>query len=158
MHLKVLITLFQKTLLNFFRKWYIGVRATVHEVLRIKIFKKMLTQQKFHKIFLLQTLIVIALQNSIFWENVRRHFRCIYVNYKKGLRFFADNTISNNLRTITIIRTKKEALDRISFLELITGKEGDGVNFFRGVAVSTWKTLKYLMTKKVYKQKRFSLS
>ena len=109
-HLKLLITLFQKTVLNFFRKWYIGVRATAHEILRIRISKKMLTQQKFDKTFLLQTLIslkqkVIALQNSVFWENVRRHFRRIYINYKNGLRFFADNTISNNFRTMTIMST-----------------------------------------------------
>ena len=109
-HLKLLITLFQKAVLNFFRKWYIGVRATAHEILRIRISKKMLTQQKFDKIFLLQTLIslkqkVIALQNSVFWENVRRHFRRIYINYKNGLRFFADKTNFNNLRTITIMCT-----------------------------------------------------
>ena len=29
----------------------------------------------------------------------------IYINHKNGLRFFADNTISNNLRTITIMCT-----------------------------------------------------
>ena len=109
-HLKLLITLFQKTVLNFFRKWYIGVRATAHEILRIRISRKMLTQQKFDKTFLLQTLIslkqkVIALQNSVFWENVRRHFRRIYINYKNGLRFFADKTNFNNLRTITIMCT-----------------------------------------------------
>ena len=33
MHLKVLITLFQKMV------WFIGVRATVHEILAIKISK-----------------------------------------------------------------------------------------------------------------------
>ena len=47
-HLKVLITLVQKTVLNFLRKWYIGVRATVHEILRIRISEY---------VFLLQTLI-----------------------------------------------------------------------------------------------------
>ena len=56
-HLKVLIKLFQKTVLHFFRKWFIGVRVTVHEILRIRIFEKMLTEQQFDKIFLLQTLI-----------------------------------------------------------------------------------------------------
>ena len=40
-HLKVLITLFQK------KVWFIGVWATVHEILAIKISKKMLTQQKY---------------------------------------------------------------------------------------------------------------
>ena len=50
-HLKALITLFQKML------WIIGVLATVHEKLAIKILKKMLAQQKFNKILRLQTLI-----------------------------------------------------------------------------------------------------
>ena len=44
MHLKVLITLFQKMV------WFIGIRAIVHEILAIKISKKMLIQQKFNKI------------------------------------------------------------------------------------------------------------
>ena len=50
-HVKVLITLFQKMV------WFIGVSATVHEILAIKISKKMLTQQKFNKILRLETLI-----------------------------------------------------------------------------------------------------
>ena len=37
--------------------WFIGVQGTVHEILAIEIWKKMLTQQKFNKIFRLQTLI-----------------------------------------------------------------------------------------------------
>ena len=51
MHLKVLITLFQKMIS------FVGVGATVHEILAIKISKQMLTQQKFNKILRLQTLI-----------------------------------------------------------------------------------------------------
>ena len=51
MHLIVLITLFQKML------WFIGVRATIHEILAIKISRQMLTHQKFNKILQLQTLI-----------------------------------------------------------------------------------------------------
>ena len=50
-HLKVLITLFQKM------QWFIGVWAIVHEILAIKISKKILTQQKCNKILWLQTLI-----------------------------------------------------------------------------------------------------
>ena len=50
-HLKVLNTPFEKML------WFIGVCATDHEILAIKISKKMLTQQKFNKMFRLQTLI-----------------------------------------------------------------------------------------------------
>ena len=45
MHMKVLITLFQKMV------WLIEVWATVYELLAIKLSKKMLTQQKFNKIF-----------------------------------------------------------------------------------------------------------
>ena len=37
--------------------WFIVVQGTVHEILAIKTLKKMLTQQKFNKIFRLQTLI-----------------------------------------------------------------------------------------------------
>ena len=43
MHLKVLITLFQKMV------WFMGVSATVHDILMIRISKKMLTQQKYNK-------------------------------------------------------------------------------------------------------------
>ena len=49
-----------------FQKWFIGVRVTAHEILRIRIFKKMLTRQKLDKIFLLQTLnISEAVSHSI---------------------------------------------------------------------------------------------
>ena len=51
MDLKVLITVFQKMV------WFKGVRATVHEILAIKIPKTMLTQQKFNKTLRFQTLI-----------------------------------------------------------------------------------------------------
>ena len=51
MHLKFLITLFQK-LVCFIRAW-----NNIHEILAIKKSKKMLTQQKLNKFFWLQTLI-----------------------------------------------------------------------------------------------------
>ena len=51
MHLKVLITLFQKIV------WFIWVPATVHKILAIKISKKRLNQQKFNKILQFQILI-----------------------------------------------------------------------------------------------------
>ena len=50
-YLKILITLFQKII------WFKGFWATAHEILAIKISKKMLTQQIFNKILRLQTLI-----------------------------------------------------------------------------------------------------
>ena len=181
-YLKVLITRFQKTVLNFFRKWFIGVRVTVHEILRIRISKEMLTQQKFDKIFLLQTLIspkqqVLEYQNSFLWENVRRHFRPIYVNYKNVLRFLADNTISNNLRTITIMCTpsflsvwdgveppskfsKRGHLTGSHFLGGSFGKEG-GEIFQKGCSFYIKNKLKpEIFNDKIffYKQKRFSLS
>ena len=51
MHLKVLFTHFQKMI------WFTGVLATAHEILAIKISKKILAQQEFNKIYRLQTLI-----------------------------------------------------------------------------------------------------
>ena len=51
MDLKVLITVFQKMM------WFIGVWATVHEILAIKTSKMMLTQQRFNKVLRFQTLI-----------------------------------------------------------------------------------------------------
>ena len=51
LHLKVLITIFQKMIS------FIVVSATIYEILAIKISKKMLTHQKFNKIIRLQTLI-----------------------------------------------------------------------------------------------------
>ena len=56
MHVKVLITLFQKM------KWFIGAWATVHEILAITIWKKMLTRQKFDKSFWLQTPLIYPKQ------------------------------------------------------------------------------------------------
>ena len=50
-HVKVLITFFQKMV------WLIGVQPTVHEILVIKISKKILTQQEFNKIHQFQILI-----------------------------------------------------------------------------------------------------
>ena len=54
MHLKVLTILFQKLL------WFIGIWANVHEILTIKISKKVLPHEKFNKILWLQTLTSIA--------------------------------------------------------------------------------------------------
>ena len=56
MHLKVLITLFQKMIL------FIRVLATVHEICAIKISKTMLTQQKRNKILRIKTLISLRQQ------------------------------------------------------------------------------------------------
>ena len=50
MHLKVLTTLLEKIV------WFIGVWATIQEILAIKILK-MLNLQKFNEILQLQTLI-----------------------------------------------------------------------------------------------------
>ena len=50
MHLKAVITLFQEIV------WFIGVWATIHEILAIKITKKVMTLQKFSKFLQLQTL------------------------------------------------------------------------------------------------------
>ena len=50
-HLKVLFPLFQKMV------GFIGIQATIHEILAIKISKKILSQQKCNKILRLQTLL-----------------------------------------------------------------------------------------------------
>ena len=50
LHLKVLTTDFQKMI------WFIEVWATLYEILRIKISKNMLNQQKFNKIICFRTL------------------------------------------------------------------------------------------------------
>ena len=64
MDLRVLITVFQKMI------WFIGVWATVHEILAIKISKTMLTQQKFNKIFWFQTLISSEVRNETFQMHI----------------------------------------------------------------------------------------
>ena len=58
MHLKVLITLFQKMIWFmgvWATYWFMGVWATVHEILTIKTSKEILIQQKFIKILRFQT-------------------------------------------------------------------------------------------------------
>ena len=81
MDLKVLITFFQKVI------WFIGVWATIHEILAIKISTKMLTQQKFNKHLsnsnphnICETVSRSTINNTIFWKCVTRPFRCIYEN------------------------------------------------------------------------------
>ena len=106
--LKVLITLFQKML------WFIGVWATVHEILAIKISKKMLNQQKFLKnsstsnIHTSETLSRSIINNTNFWKFVTRPFRSLYVNCFNRLRFLAEvrtklqkKHVLDNSRTIT---------------------------------------------------------
>ena len=108
MYLKFFIKLFQKMV------WLIGVWATVHEILAIKISKKMMTQ-KFNRILRLQTRkslkqwdIVFSENNTILWMCVTRHFRCTYVNCFNRIRFLVEVSTKlqkmhflDNLRTIT---------------------------------------------------------
>ena len=103
--LKVFITLFEKML------WFIGVWATVHEILTIKISKKMLTQQKFNKIFRLQTVISKTvshrkMNSTILWKCVVRPLRCIYVNCFNRLRFLAE--VSTKLQKMHFFRQFKD--------------------------------------------------
>ena len=93
--------------------WFIGVWATVYEILAIKISKAMLIQQKFNKILRFQTLIsskhqVSIVNNNIFWKHVTSHFRCVYANCFNILRFFCWGqhkiekcTFFDNIRIIT---------------------------------------------------------
>ena len=90
MHLKVLITLFQKML------WFLGVWASVHKILAIKISKTMLTQQKFLKNYstwnthTIETVSHSIINNINFWKCITRPFRCIYVNCFNQLWFLAE--------------------------------------------------------------------
>ena len=72
MHLNVLITLFQKMI------WFIGVRATVNEILTIEMSKKMLTQQKVNTSNTNTPEIAShsKINNTIFWKCITRPFKC----------------------------------------------------------------------------------
>ena len=107
MHLKVLITLFQKIL------WFIGIWATVHEILAITISKKMLTQQKFLKHsstlnYNICETVSHSIRNNInFWKCVMRTSTCIHVNCFNRLILLAEVSTKlqemhflDNLRTI----------------------------------------------------------
>ena len=85
-----------------------------HEILAIKISKKMLTQRKFFKdssasnSTIFETVSHSIINNTNFWKCIRRTFRCIYVNCFNRLRFLAEvsSKLQNmhfldNLRTIT---------------------------------------------------------
>ena len=99
-HQKVLITLFQKMI------WFIGVWATVHEILVNKISKNMLTQKK--KICLTSNPNISKIishsiiNNTIFWKCVTRPFRCIYVNCFNRLRFIVE--VSTKLQKMHFFR------------------------------------------------------
>ena len=108
MYLKVLITFFQK------RLWFIGVWATAHEILVIKISKKLLTQQKFLKnsstsnTHTIETVSHSIINNINFWKCVTRPFRCTYVKCFNRHIFLAEVSkklqkmyILDNLSTIT---------------------------------------------------------
>ena len=116
MHLKVLITFFQK-ILRFIRVW-----ATVHEILAIKISKKILNQQKFLKnSSTSNTHTIEAISHSIinninFWKCVTRPFRCIYVNCFNRLRFLAE------------VSTKLQKMQFLDNLRTITQEESMGAN------------------------------
>ena len=102
MLLRVLITLFQKML------WFIWVWATIHEILAIKISKKMLTQHKFFessstlKTNISEAVILSIINNANFGKCVTKPFRCIYVNCFNSLRQNKIEKIHilDNLRTI----------------------------------------------------------
>ena len=105
MHLKVLITLFQKML------WFLGVWATFHEILAIKISKTMLKFLKNYSTSNTHTIETVShsiINNINFWKCITRPFRCIYVNCLNRLRFLAEVSTKlqkmhflENLRTIT---------------------------------------------------------
>ena len=88
MHLKVLITLFQKML------WFLGVWATFHEILAIKISKTMLKFLKNYSTSNTHTIETVShsiINNINFWKCITRPFRCIYCFNQ--LRFLAEVSI-----------------------------------------------------------------
>ena len=106
MHLKVLITFFEK-MLRFIEVW-----ATVHEILAIKISKKMLNQQIFLKNSLnSNTHTIEAVSHSIinninFWKCVTRPFWGIHVNCFNRLRFLVEvSTKSRKMQFLDHLRT-----------------------------------------------------
>ena len=107
MHLKVLITLFQKII------WFAGVWATAHEILAIKISKMILCRNSkkissFSNPNISKTVSHRIINNTISWKCITRPFRYIHVNCFKRLRYLAEVstklqkcTFLDNLRTIT---------------------------------------------------------
>ena len=79
MNRKVFIAVFQKMI------QFIGVRATVHEILAIK--KRQ--NSSISNTNISKTLSQSIINNTIFWKSVTRLFRCIYVNCFNILTFFA---------------------------------------------------------------------
>ena len=106
MHLKVLITLFKKML------WFIRVSATVHEILAVKISKKLLNQQKFKQnsstsnTNFSETVSHSIINNTIFWKCVTRPASCIYVNCFNRFRFLAE--VSTKLQKMHFFRQFKD--------------------------------------------------
>ena len=84
---------------------FTGVRATVHEILAIKISKKMLAQQKFNKI-IFKFVSHCIINSTISWKWVRIPFRCIYVNCFHRLRSFVE--VITKLRKMHFFRQIKD--------------------------------------------------
>ena len=86
--------------------WFIAVQPSAHEILAIKISKKILTQQKILKnsstwnIHTTETVSHNIINNINFWKCVTRPFRWIYVNCFNRLRFLAE--ISKKLQKMPI--------------------------------------------------------
>ena len=75
--------------------WFIGVWSTTLEILAIKITKNMLTQwnskkSSISKPNIFETVSHSIINNAIFWNFVRRPFRCIYVDCFNRLNFPAE--------------------------------------------------------------------
>ena len=91
--------------------WFLGVWATFHEILAIKISKTMLKFLKNYSTSNTHTIETVShsiINNINFWKCVTRPFRCIYVNCLNRLRFLAEVSTKlqkmhflDNLKTIT---------------------------------------------------------
>ena len=102
MHLKFLITLFQKII------WFTGVWAIVHEIFISNWnIKKILSLNATKSFDFKQNLSNISetgshsiTNNTIFWKCVTRTFRCMYVNCFSRFRFLAEaSTKLQNMET-----------------------------------------------------------
>ena len=108
MRLKVLITFFQKMV------WFIGVWATIHEILAIKTSKEevdsaeILQNSSTSNSKISETMIHCIISNTIFWKCVTRPFRPISVIALIELDFLLRSAqyckkciFLDNLKTIT---------------------------------------------------------
>ena len=75
--------------------YFIGVWATIHKILRTEIQKSADSAEIYwnpstSNVNIFWTLCQSIITNTIFWKSEMTTFKCIYVNWYKSLRVFAD--------------------------------------------------------------------